>query len=128
MHDTEEEALAFQLDPKGRGWLGDKKVMRVAFRPWEYPWATSDPAVTYPGPETVQEALRRVRAEMLLARLRKAGDDPEKMAHVEKELEPTDEELAVAWDALRVEAEAKAARAAKKAAKLAVEEEEEDVS
>jgi hypothetical protein len=115
MFDTEEEALEYQADPKGRGFLGGKWVQRVAVRPWETPTFTTDPPVHYPGPETQEESQRRIRLELLITRLRKAGDNPEKMTYVERELEPTDDELAQAWAILAEEQAKKDERARQRA-------------
>jgi len=118
MFDEQDEALQYQADPKGREYLGDKVVMRVAFRPWE-PWEswafTHDTPSFFQGPETREEATKRNRFELLTSRLRKAGDKSEKLVYVEKEMQPTEEELADAYAILQAEKNAKEERARRKA-------------
>ena len=63
MFDTEEEALDYQPNPKGRDWLGAKLYMRVAFRPWEVQTWTHDTVKLLPGPEDEEEFNERKERE-----------------------------------------------------------------
>jgi len=117
MFDDQDEALQYQADPKGREYLGGKVVMRATFRPWEVPAFTRDAPSFFLGPETREEAAKRNRFELLTNRLRKAGDKSEKLVYVEKEMQPSEEELANAYAVLQAEADAKAARKAAKVAR-----------
>lgn len=69
--DTKDEALAWQADPKGTPGLGRKWVMRVAFKPpgmvaenYAQVW-TNDAAELFPGPETRDETVARLRQESI---------------------------------------------------------------
>jgi hypothetical protein len=121
--DSEAVAKGYQADPTGRMFLGQKVMLRFVFDPLAHkrtkgaPLFTYDGPFLYDGPETQEEAHRRLRAEHRRARIKKAlgktstEKQLEALEYVAKELEMDREEFEMLVDEER---ELKEARRRKK--------------